>query len=53
MEALEHAAAISLYARPLGGAKELTEQQVKDLFRIRAEVFGKSNNTTNENGNST
>jgi L-fuculose-phosphate aldolase len=46
METLEHVAAISLYARQLGGAKELTEQQINELFRIRAEIFGKSNDTT-------
>ena len=41
METLEHFAAISLYARLLGGAKELDAGQVRELFRVRAEVFGK------------
>ncbi len=41
METLEHFAAISLYARLLGGEKALSSQQAEALFRVRAEVFGK------------
>lgn len=41
METLEHFAAISLYARQLGGGVELDEQEVKKLFKIKSEVFGK------------
>lgn len=43
METLEHYAAISLYARQLGGEKCLDEAQTRELFRIRSEVFGKPN----------
>ena len=43
METLEHFSSISLYARLLGGEKALDEKQTEELFRIRKEVFGKSN----------
>ncbi len=42
METLEHFAGIILYARLLGGEVGLESNQVSDLFRIRKEVFGKS-----------
>jgi len=41
METLEHYASIILYARLLGGERELTPQQVSELLRVRREVFGK------------
>ena len=41
METLEHFATISLYARLLGGERELDDVQAKELFRVRSEVFGK------------
>lgn len=43
METLEHFAAISLYARLLGGEKALDEKQTEELFRVRTEVYGKPN----------
>lgn len=43
METLEHFAAISLYARQLGGEKSLNEEQTKALLKVRSEVFGKPN----------
>lgn len=43
METLEHFASISLYARLLGGERVLSEEQTRELFRIRTEVYGKSN----------
>ena len=42
METLEHFAGITLYARLLGGEVGLDSQQVTELFRVRKEVFGKS-----------
>ena len=42
METLEHFAAISLYARQLGGARALNEEQVKKLFQVRSQVYGKT-----------
>lgn len=42
METLEHFAAISLYARQLGGACALNEEQVKKLFQVRSQVYGKT-----------
>ena len=42
MESLEHFAAISLYARLLGGAHPLSEAQARELFRVRSEVYGKT-----------
>lgn len=41
METLEHFASITLAARALGGERELNEQEEKELFKIRSEVFGK------------
>ena len=41
METLEHFAGISLYARQLGGERVLSEEQEKELFRVRSDVFGK------------
>lgn len=41
METLEHFAAITINARLIGGERELNEQEEKELFRIRSEVFGK------------
>lgn len=43
METLEHFAAISIYARMLGGEKALNESQTEKLFKVRSEVFGKKN----------
>mgnify|MGYP001180513427 CR=1 FL=1 len=42
METLEHFAAITLYARLLGGERELDPTQMDELLRIRREVFGKT-----------
>jgi len=42
METLEHFAAITLYARLLGGERELDPTQADELLRIRREVFGKT-----------
>ncbi|MDO8685760.1 MAG: class II aldolase/adducin family protein [Clostridiales bacterium] len=43
METLEHFSAISLYARLLGGERSLNEKQTEELYRVRREVYGKSN----------
>lgn len=42
METLEHFAAITLYARLLGGERELSPKEESELIRIRREVFGKT-----------
>lgn len=42
METLEHFAAIALYARQLGGACALNEEQVKKLLQVRTQVYGKT-----------
>ena len=42
METLEHFAAITLYARLLGGERELSPKEEGELIRIRREVFGKT-----------
>lgn len=42
METLEHFAAISIYARLLGGEKALNEKQTEELYKVRSEVYGKS-----------
>lgn len=48
METLEHFASISLYAKLLGGERVLSKEQAEELFRVRTEVYGKSNiNCTN------
>ena len=41
METVEHFATITMYARLLGGEKELSAEQVKHLFQIRETVYGK------------
>jgi len=41
METLEHFARITMYARLLGGEKVLSDDQVKDLLRIREDVYGR------------
>lgn len=41
METLEHFAAITLLARQIGGERELSEEQIKALFGVRKNVFGK------------
>ncbi len=41
METLEHFAAISIYARQLGGEVALGEDEIKRLFAIRSSVYGK------------
>ena len=41
METLEHFSRITLYARLLGGEKALAKEQIKDLFDIRENVYGK------------
>jgi L-fuculose-phosphate aldolase len=41
METLEHFAGITIYARQLGGERELSPEQEKELFRVRSDVFGK------------
>jgi len=41
METLEHFARITMYARLLGGEKVLSDEQVKDLLRIREDVYGR------------
>lgn len=41
METLEHFASISLYARQLGGEVALDEDEVKRLYEIRTNVYGK------------
>jgi L-fuculose-phosphate aldolase len=43
METLEHFASISFYAKLLGGEKELSISQTRELFKIRTDVFGKNN----------
>lgn len=43
METLEHFSSISLYARLLGGERALDEKQTQELYRVRQEVYGKSN----------
>ena len=43
METLEHFATISLYARLLGGERELDQKETEKLFKVRTEVFGKAN----------
>lgn len=43
METLEHFASITIYARLLGGEKALNEKQTEELYKVRTEVFGKSN----------
>lgn len=42
METLEHFAAIALYAKQLGGACALSEEQVKKLIQVRSQVYGKT-----------
>ena len=42
METLEHFAAITLYARLLGGERELSPKEEGELIRIRRDVFGKT-----------
>lgn len=42
METLEHFAGIILYARQLGGERGLDPDQVKELFRVRRETYGKA-----------
>ncbi len=42
METLEHFAAITLYARLLGGERELSPKEESELIRIRRDVFGKT-----------
>lgn len=42
METLEHFAAITLYARLLGGERELNPEEINELLRVRREVFGKT-----------
>lgn len=41
METLEHFAQITIYARQLGGGRELSSEEKKELFRVRSDVFGK------------
>lgn len=41
MEVLEHFAAISLYARLLGGERPLSEEQARALYRLRDEAPGR------------
>lgn len=41
METLEHFASITLFARQLGGERVLNEEEEKELFRVRSDVFGK------------
>jgi len=41
METLEHFAAISIYARQIGGEVALDEDEVKRLYEIKSKVFGK------------
>ncbi|MGI6113171.1 MAG: class II aldolase/adducin family protein [Mahellales bacterium] len=43
METLEHFAQISVYARLLGGERVLDEEETRELFRVRKEVYGKDN----------
>jgi len=43
METLEHFAKISLYARLLGGERVLDEEETRELFRVRKEVYGRDN----------
>jgi L-fuculose-phosphate aldolase len=43
METLEHFASISLYARLLGGERVLDQKETEKLFKVRSDVFGKSN----------
>jgi L-fuculose-phosphate aldolase len=48
METLEHFASISLYARQIGGERELSYDEKKSLIRIKNDVFGKKDkNCTN------
>ena len=41
METLEHFSNITLYARLLGGEKALDKNQIRELFNIRQNVYGK------------
>lgn len=41
METLEHFAAITIYARQIGGEVALNEQQVERLYELKSKVFGK------------
>lgn len=41
METLEHFAAISIYARQIGGEVALDEDEIKKLFEIKSRVYGK------------
>lgn len=51
METLEHFSNITLYARLLGGERALDRSQVKDLFDIRKNVYGKDMpNITTDSG---
>lgn len=43
METLEHFASISLYARMLGGERCLNQEETDKLYKVRSDVFGKSN----------
>lgn len=41
METVEHFSNITLYARLLGGEKALNKDQIRDLFDVRENVYGK------------
>ena len=50
METLEHFAGIILYARQLGGEKNLSQEQIEQLYRIRSDVFGKQDLGSSSDG---